>query len=90
MTTNTRHDLQFQARMNIRYHEALESRYESLINWTAFFSLLLSSAAFIALVDALPANVLPYKNILVAVFALLSAISVQDKNFNKLNLKINS
>ena len=65
MTQHTQHDLQFLARMNIRYHEVLESRYESWVNWTAFVSLLLSSAAFIALADALPESVLPYKNLLV-------------------------
>lgn len=74
MTQYTQHDLQFLARMNIRYHEVLESRYESWVNWTAFVSLLLSSAAFIALADALPESVLPYKNLLVGGVALLAAI----------------
>lgn len=74
MTEHPQHDLLFLARMNIRYHEVLERRYESLLNWTAFVSLLLSSAAFIALADALPSFVLPYKNLMVSCVALLAAI----------------
>lgn len=74
MTEHTQHDLRFLARMNIRYHEVLERRYESWLNWTSFVSLLLSSAAFIALADALPNSFLPYKNLLVSFIALLVAI----------------
>lgn len=69
MTESTRHDLQFQARMNIRYHESLEHRYGNWLNWTSFISLILSSAAFLALLDTLP-----YTAWIVGSIALLAAL----------------
>ncbi|HCB13652.1 MAG TPA: hypothetical protein DEP36_08830 [Gammaproteobacteria bacterium] len=69
MTSSTRHDLQFQARMNIRYHEALEHRYGNWLNWTSFVSFILSSAALLTLLDTLP-----YKGWIVGSIALLAAL----------------
>ena len=69
MTESTRHDLQFQARMNIRYHEALERRYGAWLNWTSFVSFILSSAALLTLLDTLP-----YKGWIVGGIALLAAL----------------
>lgn len=69
MTERTRHDLQFQARMNIRYHEALEHRYGNWLNWASFVSFVLSSAAFLALLDTIP-----YKNWIVGSIALVAAL----------------
>ena len=50
----TRNDLLFLGRMNIRYHENRERYYELFINWTAFASVLLSSAAILSLMPLLP------------------------------------
>lgn len=44
----------FLGRMNVRYHENRELHYERFINWTAFASVLLSSAAFFSLGPLLP------------------------------------
>lgn len=74
MNTPTRHDQLFRGRMNIRYHEALERRYGNWINWTSFVSLLLSSAAFVALVDAFPPDWKIYKDLIVGAIALSAAI----------------
>jgi len=71
MTALTQHELMFQARMNIRYHEALERRYQSWINWTSFASVTMASAAFAAMADVLPADLAPYKNGLAAGVTLL-------------------
>lgn len=70
MTALTRHELLFQGRMNIRYHEQQERFYVQFLNWTSFASLLLSSAAFAALGPSLPAPWQPYKDGLIAVLAL--------------------
>ncbi|MCP5159578.1 MAG: hypothetical protein H6974_04995 [Gammaproteobacteria bacterium] len=69
MAELTRHELQFQARMNIRYHENLERRYGNWLNWTSFVSFILSSAAFIALLETIP-----YKSWIVAGIALIAAL----------------
>jgi len=50
----SRNDFLFLGRMNIWYHENRERFYDRFINWTAFSSLLLSSAAFIALGPLFP------------------------------------
>lgn len=49
-----RNDFFFLGRMNVRYHENRELHYERFINWTALASVLLSSAAFVALGPLLP------------------------------------
>jgi hypothetical protein len=46
-----KHDLVFQARMNIIYHEKSEEFFSKFINWTAFISVLFSSAA---ITDVIP------------------------------------
>lgn len=70
MTALTRHELLFQGRMNIRYHESLERFYGQFLNWTAFVSLLLSSAAFATLGSLFPADWQPAQTWLVAGLAL--------------------
>ncbi|MEN8220046.1 MAG: hypothetical protein ABFS56_27590 [Pseudomonadota bacterium] len=45
-----KHELVFQARMNIIYHEKSEEIFSKFINWTAFISVLFSSATIIALI----------------------------------------
>ncbi len=70
MTALTRHELLFQGRMNIRYHEDLERFYSQFLNWTAFVSLLLSSAAFAALGSLFPADWQPVSTLVVAVLAM--------------------
>ena len=49
-----KHDFVFQARMNITYHEKSEEFFSKFINWTAFISVIFSSAAFAALTDVIP------------------------------------
>lgn len=70
MTALTRHDLFFQGRMNIRYHESLEQFYGQWLNWTTFISLLLSSAAFATLGSVLPTEWQTLKTAFVAALAL--------------------
>ena len=48
-----KHGLIFCAQMNVCYHEKLELRYGSLINWTSFLSVIFSSAAFFTIGDLL-------------------------------------
>lgn len=74
MTALTRHELLFQGRMNVRYHESLEHFYNQFLSWSAFASLLLSSAAFAALGSLLPADWQPHQTWVVAVLALVVAI----------------
>jgi len=49
-----KHELVFQARMNIIYHEKSEEFFSKFINWTAFISVLFSSAAFAAITEVIP------------------------------------
>lgn len=49
-------DLYFLGRANVCHHESKELFYERLLNWTAFASLLLSSAAFVSLTPLLPSE----------------------------------
>lgn len=52
-----KYEFSFTARMNIIYHENMEAYYSGFINWTAFISVILSSAAFAAIGSILPAYV---------------------------------
>lgn len=69
--TDTRHKLRFSARMNIAYHEGLERFYGQWLGWSAFVSLLLSSAAFAALSNLVPAGLQPFREWLLAALALI-------------------
>ncbi|MCP5197023.1 MAG: hypothetical protein H6974_09590 [Gammaproteobacteria bacterium] len=61
----------FLGRMNVRYHENRELHYERFINWTALASVLLSSAAFVALGPLLPDAWQPGKEAITAIATLL-------------------
>ena len=43
----TLHKLEFRGRMNLFYHEKRERFYNYMMNWTAFVSIIFSSAAFL-------------------------------------------
>ncbi len=73
MTALTRDELLVQGRMNIRYHESLERFYGQFLNWTAFVSVLLSSAAVAALGSLLPADWQPFQTLVVAALAVTVA-----------------
>lgn len=71
-----RTDLLFLGRMNVRYHENRELHYERFINWTAFASVLLSSAAFVAVGGLLPESAHTYKEpLLMGVTLLVTALN---------------
>lgn len=70
---NRIHELKFTARMNIFYHERLESYYNKFINFTSFFSVVLSSMAFAALTELIPATIIS-KEVLIAIIAFLIAL----------------
>jgi len=71
-----RTDLIFLGRMNIRYHENRELHYERFINWTAFASVLLSSAAFVAVGNILPESFHAYKDqLLIGITLLVTALN---------------
>ena len=67
-----KYEFSFTARMNIIYHENMEAYYSGFINWTAFISVILSSAAFAAIGNILPAYV--PKDILIALLAFAVVI----------------
>jgi hypothetical protein len=68
--TDVRHTLRFSARMNISYHEGLERFYGQWLGWSAFISLILSSAAFAALSNLVPPSLQPFRDWLLAALAL--------------------
>jgi len=63
------HNLKFQILMNIYYHEYLENKYNKLLNWAAFVSILFSSAAFFAIGDLIPSYFFITKNTIIIFFA---------------------
>lgn len=65
-----RNDLLFLGRMNIRYHENRELHYERFINWTAFASVLFSSAAFVSVSPLFPESWQSFREIFTALIAL--------------------
>lgn len=67
------HDLIFHGRLNINYHERLERFYGQWLSWTAFTSLIFSSAAFAALGNFLPSSWQPHREAIVAVLAFIIA-----------------
>lgn len=70
MSHYSRDNLLFLGRMNVRYHESMELLYGRFLNWTAFASLLLSSAAFAAVGSMMPETWKPYRDTLIALLAL--------------------
>ncbi len=66
-----RNDLLFLARANITYHEQRELLFERFISWTAFLSVLLSSAAFGTMGGALPEALLPHAGSWFSIMTLL-------------------
>ena len=71
--TQRQHELVFQARMNISYHESLERFYGQWLNWTSFTSLIFSSAAFAALGNLLPITWQPFREMIVGSLAFVIA-----------------
>ena len=67
------HEAIFTARMNVIYHERLESFYGQIISWTNFLSLMMSGAAFITLGNLLPGYLEAHKVAITALLALLVA-----------------
>lgn len=68
--TDVRHTLRFSARMNITYHEELEQFYSQWLGWSAFVSLILSSASFAALSNLVPPSLQPFREWALAALAL--------------------
>lgn len=66
----TRNNFLYLGRANAWYHENREQFYERFINWTAFASLLLSSAAFMALGPLLPESWQSAKEVIIALITL--------------------
>ncbi len=49
-----KHEIVFQALMNVIYHENFEKKFSKLLDWTAFFSIIFSSATFIIIFGLVP------------------------------------
>ncbi|MFZ1493421.1 MAG: hypothetical protein WAU60_08435 [Candidatus Competibacter denitrificans] len=64
-------DFLYLGRANVWYNENRERLYERFINWTAFISLMFSSAAFVAMGPLFPDAWQPAKDAVLAIIALV-------------------
>lgn len=70
----TQHDFLFQGRMNVNYHEELEIFYSRFLNWSAFSSVVFSSAAFAVFSDKTLALFSIPNDVIAAVLAFTVAV----------------
>ncbi len=64
-----KHEIVFQALMNVYYHENIENNSLKLLNWTAFITIIFSSTSFVLIADFVPTTFKFAKEI---IFALLT------------------
>jgi hypothetical protein len=71
MSVSEKHELVFQAKMNVYYHESAERDYSNLLVLTSFLSIVFSSAAFAAIGNVIPGWIPISKDTIISVFSLL-------------------
>lgn len=86
-------EFEFDAQMNVRYHEDRERHYGQMTTWSAFASLVLTNVAFVSLADIVPAPIGDWLlGLCAAAVAVLNcgvvAFNVADKARTHASLKI--
>ncbi len=85
-----KHNIVFQSLMNFYYHEDAERKYSILLNWTAFLSIIFSSASFAAIGDIVPSFFVMHRDAFIAISAFaitcLNSIVLAFGVLNKMEL----